>query len=183
MNEVEFVNEILNEGFNLSNQENVQEIMFPILESLVFCHKHKIYHRDVTPSNICVDFNIEDFTFVPKLIDFGISKNIINETSDTFTKVDWGSKVWAPEIRDTIDEIKLQHTRDIYGWAATTIAFINHKIPEDDKELRSMLKTPKAKAFNKDFIKLLKDGIEKKASNRPQNIGDYMEKIANSLNK
>ena len=53
----EFVEELLDEGFSLSDEEDVRDIMFPILESLVFCHKHKIYHRDVKPSNICIDFN------------------------------------------------------------------------------------------------------------------------------
>jgi len=181
--EEKFVKECLEEGFNLSDKGSVQIIMLPILDALDFCHKNNIYHRDIKPSNILIDFDIEEHEYVSKLCDFGISKNTLNQSSNTLTKVSMYSDVWAPENVNSIDEIKLQHTRDIYGWAATTIAFINHKIPENDKELRSMLKTPEAKAFHKDFIKLLKDGIEKKASNRPQNIQAYKEKIANSLNK
>ena len=126
---------------------------------------------------------MEDFSITPKLIDFGVSKNIINQSSDSLTKVHWGTDVFAPENRESVDEIKLQHTRDIYGWAASTISFINNKIPEDDKELRSMLKSTVIKKFDKEFIKLLKIGIEKKASNRPQNILEYKEKIANVLFK
>ena len=181
--EEKFIKECLEEGFSLSDKDSVQTIMLPILDALVLCHDNNIYHRDVKPSNILIDFDIEEEGYVSKLCDFAISKNNVNLSSDDLTRVYWKSGVWSPENVDTVDEIKLQHTRDIYGWAATTIAFINHKIPDDDKELRSMLKTPASKAFDKDFIKLLKDGIEKKASNRPQNIADYMEKIANSLNK
>ena len=181
--EEEIVKELLEANINLSDKDAVKEIILPILEALNFCHKNNIYHRDVKPSNILIDFDIEEEELVSKLCDFGISKNTLNQSSNTLTKVSMYSDVWAPENVNALDEIKLQHTRDIYGWAATTIAFINHKIPEDDKELRSMLKTPEAKTFNKDFIKLLKDGINKKASNRPQNIADYYEKIAKSLNK
>lgn len=179
----EFVKEAINAETSLSDKEDIQDIMFPILESLVFCHQNNIYHRDVKPSNICIDFSMEDFSITPKLIDFGISKNIINQSSDTYTKMYWGSDVWAPPNRDSVDEMKHQHTRDIYGWAATTIAFINKKIPEDDKELRSMLKSTTAKKFDKEFIKLLKNGIEKQASKRPQNIEVYKEKIASVLFK
>ena len=46
-----------------------------------------------------------------------------------------------------------------------------------------MLKSTVIKKFDKEFIKLLKIGIEKKASNRPQNILEYKEKIANVLFK
>lgn len=179
----EFIKEAIDKKTSLSDKEDVRDIMFPILESLVFCHQNNIYHRDVKPSNICIDFSMEDFSITPKLIDFGISKNIINQSTDTYTKIYWGSDVWAPPNRDNVDEMKHQHTRDIYGWAATTIAFINKKIPEDDKELRSLLKSNTAKQFDKEFIKLLKDGIEKQASKRPQNIEVYKEKIASVLFK
>ena len=66
------------------------------------------------------------------------------------------SDVWAPENVNALDEIKLQHTRDIYGWAATTISFINHKIPGDDKELRSMLKSTETKILIKISLNYLK---------------------------
>jgi len=179
----EFIKEAIDTKTSLSDKEDVRDIMFPILEGLVFCHKNNIYHRDVTPNNICIDFSMDDFSITPKLIDFGISKNIINQSSNTLTRVYMHSKVWAPENVNALDEIKLQHTRDIYGWAATTISFINKKMPEDDEELRSMLKSTVAKKFDKEFIKLLKYGIEKKASNRPQDILEYKEKIANVLFK
>jgi len=181
--EEEFVNNILQAGFNLSNLYAFETIMFPILEALVFCHKNKIYHRDVKPENILIDFDIEDSDFIPKLCDFGISKNTVNKTNNTFTRVSWHSEVWSPENVNSVEERRFQHTRDVYGWAATTIAFINQKIPKDDKELRSMLKSTATKKFDKEFIKLLKQGIEKKASNRPQDILEYKEKIANVLFK
>jgi len=181
--EEEFVKRYLSEGFNLSDKDAVQILMFPILEALVFCHRNNIYHRDVKPSNILIDFDIEEDGIKPKLCDFGISKNTLNKSTDTYTRVDWSSNVWSPSNISNEDEVVFQHTRDIYGWAASTIAFINRKIPEKDEELRLMLKSPSSLKFDKRFINLLKLGIEKKAEERPQDIEDYKVKIAEFLFK
>ncbi|MDP3276779.1 MAG: serine/threonine-protein kinase [Deltaproteobacteria bacterium] len=48
-------------------------VMIPIANALAAAHKHGILHRDVKPENIFLT-RTPDGTFIPKLIDFGISK-------------------------------------------------------------------------------------------------------------
>lgn len=48
-----------------------------ILKSIVDIHKHRILHRDIKPDNIVMVK--ENDQFVPKIIDFGLSKRIVGD--------------------------------------------------------------------------------------------------------
>lgn len=193
----ETFNEV-NEIFISDWHETVDDIMLPILDALVFCVENNIYHRDVKPGNILIGFetlevdnldeeelqNIIDnakedeiFNIIPKLCDFGISKsNIENILNNTKTKVYYLSEPFRPPVSNS-KEISFQNTWDIYGWSATTIALINKTVPENDKELRNLLKTNQMKKFDKNFVNLLKLSIHKTPKERPQDIKEFKSQV------
>ena len=51
-----------------------------VCRAVQHAHQKGIIHRDLKPSNILVSFN--DGYEVPKIIDFGIAKAIMNDTTN-----------------------------------------------------------------------------------------------------
>jgi len=70
---------IKSRGFGISEALDVME---KIASAMVESHKNGVLHRDLKPSNIIIDQN-----GVPKLVDFGISKSLLNDNSQ-LTKAD-----------------------------------------------------------------------------------------------
>jgi len=63
----------------LIDEKLIWSILIQLLRALDYIHNKKILHRDIKPSNIFFDNN-----FNIKLGDFGLSKRIYNEYSNTF---------------------------------------------------------------------------------------------------
>ena len=176
MSKEEFIIETDDQPNNIENvYDDIKILMYPILETLKFCHEKGIYHRDIKPQNIFLEFDFEnDLEIIPKIGDFGISKDnpILKNTN---TRVDMVSEPWGPPRTDR--EVEFQNTWDIYGWAAMTISLINETIPFSYKELDEMITSDKMKTYDAIFIGLLRNALDKNPSKRPQNISEYTAKI------
>jgi serine/threonine protein kinase/formylglycine-generating enzyme required for sulfatase activity len=68
-----------------------------IINGLKFLHEHNIVHRDLKSSNILI--SKRDDEYIPKITDFGLSKNVdnINQTFKTNSFVGGSIKYSAPE--------------------------------------------------------------------------------------
>ncbi len=107
----------INERHRLSVAEAL-EIIVPIMGALVMLHRLHIIHRDVKPENIHLA-RVGDHE-VPKLIDFGIAKDIAPQTRLPSTKRAIGTPSYmAPE--QIADGIAIDGRADV--WAIGTILF------------------------------------------------------------
>jgi serine/threonine-protein kinase len=71
------------------------EILLPIMGALVAAHRRGVIHRDLKPENIFLARNAGG-VFVPKLIDFGISK-FVDQTNSERSRTRTGMAVGTPQ--------------------------------------------------------------------------------------
>ena len=120
--------------------EEVYNIFSSLNKVFKIMHKNNIVHRDLKLENILIKFLDKEKTkFVPKLADFGFSKEIEEESKNTFC----GSYyTMAPEVKN----------REKYGpkadlWSLGVIIYYCYmkKLPYDCKNLQNIVKTKELK--------------------------------------
>lgn len=119
-------------------------LMEPVMKVLIQVHGHGLIHRDIKPSNIM----ISDGT--PYLIDFGISKRIVRNTTisafsgsrQEITQSAFTRGYAAPE--QITGEAREAAWTDVYGAAATLYRMVTGMDPDDAEArlVRDMLPSP-----------------------------------------
>ncbi|MEN9613233.1 MAG: hypothetical protein RLZZ628_4047 [Bacteroidota bacterium] len=99
----------------LSDLETEQMIR-GILEGVLFLHKNHIIHRDLKSQNILIDR--EDGIWVPKITDFGLSRQVTQDSTGTNSVVGISFAYAAPE---QIQNRPIQQNVDL--WAAGVIIY------------------------------------------------------------
>jgi serine/threonine protein kinase len=99
----------------LSDLETEQMIR-GILEGVLFLHKNRIIHRDLKAQNILIDR--EDGIWVPKITDFGLSRQVVQDSTGTNSVVGITFAYAAPE---QIQNRPIQPNVDL--WAAGVIIY------------------------------------------------------------
>ncbi len=93
-----------------------EQVIRGILEGVVFLHKNKIIHRDLKSQNILIDR--EDGIWVPKITDFGLSRQVTQDSTGTNSVVGISFAYAAPE---QIQNRPIQQNVDL--WAAGVIIY------------------------------------------------------------
>lgn len=112
------------------NPSEALALLLPVAGALMACHRAGILHRDVKPSNIVIT-TAQDGTICPKLIDFGISKDLDpapDAVSHTATGVPMGSPAYMPPEQARGDR-DLDARADVWSFGATLFEALTGKRP------------------------------------------------------
>ncbi|MCX7905567.1 MAG: serine/threonine protein kinase [Elusimicrobiales bacterium] len=106
--------------------EEASEIMIGIMKGLEHAHSKNIIHRDIKPSNIII--NNEG---IPRIIDFGLARRIVEEKQLTIAGEMIGTAYFmSPE--QCLGE-KIDWRSDLYSAGATYFYILTGKYPFDGK--------------------------------------------------
>ena len=107
-------------------EEQALNYIYPIGDALNYMHNKHMCHYDIKPSNIMLDKD-----GIPKLIDFGISKNYDSSGNQTSSTPIGISEGFAPieQYKQSVQEFSPQ--TDIYALGATLYYLITGKVPPE----------------------------------------------------
>lgn len=118
--------------FRYRDPETTAGLFAQIASGLVHAHERGIIHRDIKPSNIMLDEN-----GTPMIADFGLSKNLGNQGSQTETGRLMGSANYiSPE--QISDSKKVTELSDVYSFGATLYESLAGSPPFDGSDLIEM---------------------------------------------
>src|SRR6185436_255451 len=84
-----------------------------IAAAIHFAHTRRILHRDLKPSNVLIDANDQ-----PRVTDFGLAKNLANDSELTLTGQVYGSPSFMPPEQASGQRGKVGVASDVYSLGA-----------------------------------------------------------------
>ena len=110
---------------NLPSTEQITRVLIGILEGLEYLHGQGIIHRDLKPSNILI--NYEEGLIVPKIIDFGISKDIKSDAS-IISNVIGSYEYMSPEQLGAGDQ-RMKPNSDLWTFGVIVYQMLTGELP------------------------------------------------------
>lgn len=114
-----------------------EQVGRPVLSALAFAHCKSIVHRDIKPSNILMG---DDGTV--RVCDFGISK-LRSFIDPGVTLSHFASVPFAPPEHD---DGSYSYSRDVFGFAALSVAMLGDELPKSYADLHRALQSIKVDA-------------------------------------
>ena len=168
-------------------------ILIGILDGLVHAHSKGIYHRDIKPKNILIDFDWDnldkngDPRILPKLCDFGSAKrvdlgdpNAVKRSQHTM--VSFATKpyrpIFNPHSEEGFKEVRHQYTWDLFAWAVLTIEVLaNQSVDDGPEEAVKLLDEKVSMNLDNEIVKLLKAALSTDPDDRPHDLNRFRSKI------
>jgi formylglycine-generating enzyme required for sulfatase activity len=158
------------------NQEELEALLFPLLDALQYLHKHSVIHQDIKPSNIYITSSGE-----PLLLDFGTARQLATSGR--------GSSHGSPGYAAPEQELgtgPVGPWTDIYGMAACVYRALTGTIPASARQrteaLKQGLKDPLGSIdqhaihpFSAEWLAALSKGLGLQADSRPRTVSDWLQ--------
>ena len=159
-------------------QEQILEIMIPVLEGLKAVHSKDFLHRDIAPDNIFLTQNGK-----PMLLDFGAAKSTITDSDGTELSIGVIKKSYSAPEQFYDDSIHTVAT-DIYSVGAVIVFCLTAKTPppapkrsnEDHDSLETVLEQYKERC-TQGFIRAIRKAMNLQAQNRFQEVVELQKSL------
>lgn len=154
------------------SQEEIDELLAPLVEALDIVHRAGVLHRDIKPANIV----IREETGAPILIDFGASKYSMGEIAGTTMAI--VSRGYSPYEAYAADSGSQGPWTDIYGLGATIYHVLANAVPPEATErlLNDSilpLKDRGLAGFREEFVEAIDWAMQVQPKARPQTMSEW----------
>lgn len=95
------------------SQTQIKSVLLGILDGLKYLHDNSIIHRDLKPSNVLIHY--EGGRYIPKIIDFGISKGLTSEES-TVSNIVGSWQYMSPEQISPLPGERIRTNSDLWSF-------------------------------------------------------------------
>ncbi len=156
-------------------QEELDQLVVPLLDALELLHNGAFIHRDIAPDNIIVR---ADGT--PVLLDFGASRRVMSEMTGTLTGV--VKKGYSPQEQYATDSRSQGPWTDIYALGATLYRCISGVTPEEatqrvfDDRLLSAAEAGGGN-YRPEFLRAIDAAMIVRPSSRPQTVAEWRKML------
>jgi serine/threonine protein kinase/Flp pilus assembly protein TadD len=120
------------------NIEDRLNVFIQVCEAIQHAHQKGIIHRDIKPTNILV--YRQDGKAIPKIIDFGVAKALVQPLSDRTFCTEHGQLIGTPEYMSPeqaeMAYEKIDTRTDIYSLGILLYELLTGALPFDIKALR-----------------------------------------------
>ncbi|WP_372366760.1 protein kinase [Candidatus Uabimicrobium sp. HlEnr_7] len=131
---MEFVDgEPLETVFKRFDIRGLAEIMHKCAEAIHYAHNHGIIHRDIKPANIMIDKKNN-----PRIMDFGLAKNLENDDQLSREGDVLGTPAYMPP--EQANGEKVQPRSDVYALGATLYKILTGHAPFEANSYFNILK-------------------------------------------
>lgn len=154
-------------------EEEMLELMRPIIDAVEFLHKHRMTHLDIKPDNIMLATG-EDSRVRPTLIDFGLSKHYGKDGKPTSTINTLGCSDGYAPIEQYGGITTFSPSADVYALGATMLFCLTGKDPKKATEFRGVEKASllDSLSLSEDVCNMLKNALQSDASLRKLSMLD-----------
>lgn len=152
----------------MPTQEEVDQLVLPLLGALELIHQSNLLHRDVSPDNILIRANGE-----PVLIDFGSARDAVRGRGQAMSMV--VKHGYSPPEQYTSDPGRQGPWTDIYALAATLYFVVSGGRPMDatarfvQEGFQPASQAAKGR-FRRSFLEAIDIGMQLRPELRPQSI-------------
>ena len=159
-------------------QDEIDNILVPLLDALAYLHSHDMLHRDIAPDNIMIRRNGK-----PCLIDFGAARQAIAERSQVMSAI-VKAGYSPPEQYTTAGRAQGPWT-DIYALSGTVYRALtgNRPVEATERQIEDEL-LPIAEAiqypedYRPEFLEAIDAGLRLRPSERPQSVAQWHDMLA-----
>ncbi|SEB04693.1 Protein kinase domain-containing protein [Thiothrix caldifontis] len=160
------------DGQGVMTQEQLLDLVLPLLDALETIHAAGLIHRDIKPDNILINDNAE-----PVLIDFGAARQAVGERSMSLSII--LTPGYAP-FEQYHHATEQGPWTDIYALAAVMFRCVTGKNPPDAParmETETPLELEPREGYSPHLLAAIAWGLQIRAAERPQTVAVWREAL------
>ncbi len=163
-------------------EDDIETVMYPIIDGLKLVHAHGFIHRDIKPANIFIRVDGE-----PVLLDFGSARQAVEQGKNSMTSI--FSKGYAPIEQYNTNEDEQGPWTDIYALGATMFRTISGIPPTDAIDRSTAISITSRDSYvsateigegkySEPLLKAIDHAMAFKRDDRPQTISEWLSEFS-----